>query len=126
MTEVNEIIIYDNAIREVVNDPNGSVAAALANNGNDFVQDAKNTLNIGYVRGSRNPPPGPPRRRSGDLFNSITATRPTIDFDTGLLAVTVFSDRNVYTHEHHDPFHGQWLLDHGYKFLSFELPETFH
>lgn len=123
---MSEIVIYDAAIREVVNDPNGSVAAALVNNGREFVQDAKNTLNFAYVPGTRNPPPGPPRRRSGDLYNSITATPPTIDFTSGLIAVTVYSDRNVYTHEHHDPQHGQWLLDHGYKFLSFELPETFH
>lgn len=122
----DEIIIYDAMVREVVNDPNGSVAAILSNNAREFAQDAKNTLSIPYLHGARNPPPGPPRRRSGDLFNSITTTQPLIDFDTGLIAVTVYSDRNVYTHEHHDPFHGQWLLDHGYKFLSFELPETFH
>lgn len=123
---VTEIVIYDAAIREVVNDPNGSVAAILSSNAREFAQDAKNTLSFRYISGTRNPPPGPPRRRSGDLYNSIATTLPTIDFDTGLIAVTVYSDRNVYTHEHHDPLHGQWLLDHGYKFLSFELPETFH
>lgn len=122
----DEILIYDSAIREVVNSPGGSIAEALTANAAEFVRDAKNTLSLPRISGTTNPAPGPPRRRSGDLFNSITQTTPVIDFDTGLIAVTVFSDKNVYTHPHHDELHGQWLLDHGYKFLSFELPETFH
>lgn len=127
------------AINRLVNEPGGAIALALEETAQSFVEDAQRTLNIPQVsvpralrtRGSRgvqrlgsyypNPPPGPPRRRTGDLVRSIKWTRGGPDPN----AVYVVSDPTTQAFKHDNRLYSKWLRDRGYKFLSFELPETF-
>lgn len=120
-----EIKFFPQALETVVNNPFGSVAEQCSRYADEiFVADAKRTLSIPRIGHYPNPAPGPPRRRTGDLVNSIRSDRPVVD-NRGLV-VYVVSDASAASHRHFDPNYSQWLRTRGYKFLSFELPETFH
>jgi hypothetical protein len=127
------------AIDRMAYEPGGGIALAVEETAQAFVEDAKRTLDIpvvftGYFnaqvggvfrrfgRSAPNPPPGPPRRRTGDLVNSIRWTRSSLD----RAAVYVVSDPSTQAHRHDNRLYSKYLRDQGYKFLSFELPETFH
>lgn len=120
-----EITIFPEAIEAIVNNPFGSIALECSRVADDIlVKDAKETLSIPRFGHYPNPAPGPPRRRTGDLVASIRSDRPVVD-NRGLV-VYVVSDPSAASHRHYDPNYSQWLRTRGYKFLSFELPETFH
>lgn len=134
------IMIDEAAIRRLATEPGGGIALAVEETAQAFVEDAQRTLSIDVVytgyfssqvegvfrrfpRSAPNPPPGPPRRRTGDLQRSIRWTRdPAID----PAAVYVISDAATSSHRHDNPDYSALLRSQGYKFLSFELPETFH
>jgi hypothetical protein len=127
------------AINRLATEQGGAISLALEETAQAFVEDAKQTLSIdaipagwatvrlqrGAIRRVRtyfpNPPPGPPRRRTGDLVDSIKWTR-----DGTGPEVYVVSDPTTQINFHDDFLYSKWLRDQGYKFLSFELPETFH
>lgn len=136
---MSTITINEAAIRELTRDPAGGIAAAVQETADAFVEDAQRTLSIpvvydGYFnaqvggvfrrfgRSAPNPPPGPPRRRTGDLMRSIKSVRGTTDPSV----VYVVSDPDTSSHRHDNYDYSRLLRNQGYKFLSFELPETFH
>ena len=133
------ITIDSAAIKRLVSDPGGGIALALEETAQAFVEDAQRTLDIpqvfsgyftsrtpeGFLRHGRtafsNPPPGPPRRRTGDLVRSIKWTRDPARPN----AVYVVSDPGTQVYRHDTVLYSKLLRDQGYKFLSFELPENF-
>lgn len=119
------VTIFEAGIEEMATQPNGAVAHACNALAQQFAEDARATLGVQKSGNYPNPAPGPPRRRSGDLQRSIKVAPPEIDSEG--LVVYVISDASIANHgDPRGPYYTRWLLDHGYKFLSFELPETFH
>lgn len=113
------------AIEAMIHSPSSPVVQACEALAQSFADDARATLGIQRIGRYPNPAPGPPRRRTGDLQRSIKVAPP--EFDPGLV-VYVIADASIANHPkgRGGPYYPKWLLDNGYKFLSFELPETFH
>lgn len=131
------ITIDEAAIKRLAREPGGGIALAVEETAQAFVEDAQRTLSVpqvysGFVtvmkggvfrrvgRAFPNPPPGPPRRRTGDLQRSIRWTRGGLD----PAAVYVISDAATSSNYHDNVNYSALLRSQGYKFLSFELPEN--
>lgn len=110
------------AIDALARDATGPVARALEfEAANSIEWDVKDALNVPatfkVARGGRkvydpNPPVGPPRTRSGDLWASVSHTRPTIVGGGGLhVDVTVRSS-------HYNFDYPEWLIQQGYVFVN--------
>jgi hypothetical protein len=86
-----------------------------------FAEDARKNLAVPRPHGGRdgkgrNPAPGPPFRRTGDLVRSITVE--PAKMDNGELTVFVSSDPGSSAHFHYQPDYARWLLDAQYEFLT--------
>lgn len=113
------VTIFEVALDAFANDPSGPIARELEKAARDIVAPlAAQTLSEPAVRVGRfwdlNPPPGPPRRRTGDLINSIEVLPATIGTNmTGEWGATVY----VAADPDHGFRYGPWLLGREYRFL---------
>jgi hypothetical protein len=114
------------AMKQVVNEPRGGVETTLLFWATKAQNRTKERLSSPYAPGQRsrfqrgafssaghytNPPPGPPKKRSGDLVDSIRVGSPYIA-ENGLIAVPVNS-----VAVHRGTNYSQWLRDEGYVFI---------
>jgi hypothetical protein len=100
------------AMKQVVNEPRGGVETTLLFWATKAQNKARGLLSDPYAGGrSRNPPPGPPKKRTGDLVNSIRVGSPYLA-ENGLIAVPVNS---VAVHRGFD--YSRWLRDNNYEFI---------
>lgn len=76
-----------------------------------IVEKAKTNLSNPFIRGELNPPPGPPRLRTGDFRNSMQHTHATIGQDG--LEVEV-----IATAVHQGHLYPRTLNDRGYLIIS--------
>lgn len=101
------------AFRQMVNQPGGGVEAFLHRQGVRVQGATQAALSVPWPgRQDRNPPPGPPRLRSGDLRNSIRVDGAVIG-DDGFIEIPVAS---ASVHRGFD--YSDWLRDNGYEFVQ--------
>lgn len=109
------VIVFDAAIEAWANNPNGGIALEVERVAREIVvTDAQETISVPRGGLRTNPAPGPPRRRTGHLRDSIKAEPATNDGDGLVVYVTAgaIHKGNLYI---------EWLTTHGYKLLSWEL-----
>lgn len=98
-------------------DPNGGVARELTRQGQRVVVASQQYVGRdvpgSFGRQWRNPAPGPPLRRTGDLQASIRATEPRVV--NGVLQVQVLADA-----AHRGYVYPQLLQERGYLFVDLD------
>ena len=94
--------------------PAGPVARELERVGDAVVAATKENLNDPYDRRTLNPPPGPPKRRTGDLLNSVR--REDARLMEGRLEVVC-----VAPAVHRGWYYDQELRKRGYKFVDLDM-----
>ena len=111
--------ILETELFDWVNAPAGPIARWLEEVAeNIVVPDAQEALSVPHgflaARGELNPPPGPPRKRTGDLISSIKVV-PAVSSQgvTGEIDIAVY----VVSDADHDGLYAPVLLGQGYHFL---------
>lgn len=110
--ELKGFVFYPEALRQIVNEPGGGIEQKLSGVAGRIKTTAQTNLSDPYAgRGSRNPAPGPPKRRTGDLVESVVVGSVTYG-DDGLIVVPVNS-----TAVHRGFDYSRWLRDNSYEFI---------
>lgn len=110
---MSEFVINDEALLELFGQTNGPVAQELERQADRIITKTQENLSHPWVRGGeRNPPPGPPQRRTGDLRQSVRRVPTGLD-DDGVVAVDIVADA---VHAGH--LYSVTLRDKGYEFIS--------
>jgi len=110
---VTRYVDHDAALKALVNNPEGGVARELQRVGDRIADLARESIGTDWVRGVLNPPPGPPKRRSGDLQNSIRREDAVTTTDGLAVYVTASS-------EHRGADYSLILRGQGYVFLDLD------
>lgn len=99
-------------VRRLMTDP--FVLAHFDRKAEEIADEIRDHLSTPYSGPrSRNPPPGPPEMRSGDMVNSIEISEPTFNPINGF---NVF----IFCEAYHRGFnYPQHLVDQGYQFSPF-------
>lgn len=116
------ISIDEGGILQLTTDVNGAIARALEFEAANTVEwDVKDAINVpaqftvtrrGFKVYTPNPPEGPPRERTGDMWASVSHDRPTNRGREGLhVDVTVHGS-------HYNFDYPGWLIDKGYIFVN--------
>jgi hypothetical protein len=112
---MNRVDVHAGVIARMVNDPNGPVARVLEAEGRRVVVQAKIHIGRGvsahFHSTWRNPPPGPPMRREGDLQASLIST----DAQIGPEGIEVLC-RAPAVHRGYP--YGERLIAREYKFVD--------
>lgn len=103
---------YPVQVELLINEPHGGMSVELEAQGQRLAGITRANLSHPYEgRASRNPAPGPPKRRTGDLVDSVTVQPPQIGF-AGLVEVLLTS-----TSVHRGLDYSLWLRENGYQFI---------
>lgn len=115
MAFLSSLVMHDEALKAVVNEPGGSIEIQMLNAADQVVQDARVSLGIPapLTRGEH-PPPGPPWARTFSLRDSVHHLSPEIGLD-GLVFIQVVADAD---HDGHSEEYAPILLERGYRFLE--------
>lgn len=104
-------VFNEAALQVLLTDPVGPVANEVRRVARGPILAAvRESLSRPYVRGQLNPPPGPPRRRTGDLIEGLK-----FDDDVDSLG---FSESITSTAVHRGWQYGLILKDQGYVFID--------
>ncbi|MDH4038933.1 MAG: hypothetical protein OEV86_15780 [Candidatus Krumholzibacteria bacterium] len=113
MASLTKYVFNEPAFRQMVNQPGGGVEALLHRQAVRVEIAAQAALSVPWPGSrSRNPAPGPPRLRTGDLRNSIRVDGPMLGSD-GFIEIPVAS-----TSVHRGFDYSDWLRDNGYEFVQ--------
>lgn len=111
--ELAGFTFFPEALRQLVNEPNGGIETKMSTVAERIKNVAQDNLSTPYPGSrSRNPAPGPPKRRTGDLVASITVGSVAYG-DDGLIMVPVNS---AAVHRGFD--YSRWLRDNDYVFIN--------
>ena len=111
--ELKGFVFYPDALRQIVNEPGGGIENTMVGVGERIKNVAQDNLSTPYPGWrSRNPAPGPPKLRSGQLKEGISVGY-TAYGDDGLIVVPV--NTVAYARDGFD--YSEWLLDHEYEFI---------
>ncbi len=106
------LTVFPEALAQVINEPRGGVEQNLTFWAIKAQNRARELLSSPYPGPrSRNPPPGPPKKRSGDLVSSVHVGSTSIGSD-GLIQVPVVS-----ASVHRGFNYSRWLLENNYEFI---------
>lgn len=112
MAELTGFVMFPQALAQVINEPNGGVQQTLTFWAVKAQNRAKELLSSPYPGPrSRNPAPGPPKKRSGDLVSSVAVGSVGMGSD-GLIQVPVNSAA-----VHRGFNYSRWLLENNYVFV---------
>jgi len=111
--KLTKLTVNDAAIVSLVNNPYHGVIDVMDEVAGKLVSAVQMNLNEPWYQGiGTNPPPGPPRRRTGALLESIHFSGPLLGED-GLIQLVVGTD----VHNLKGSNYGRELLNAGYKFV---------
>jgi hypothetical protein len=109
--KLQKFVFYPQALVELVNTPAGGIEFTLQKVAVSIQTRTQANLSTPYAGpGSRNPAPGPPHRRTGDLVNSVHVG--SVGMEDGLVAVPVVSNS---VHRGFD--YSLWLRENSYEFI---------
>ena len=110
--KLDRFVYFPDQMKQVVNQPGGGIEQNLTFWAVKAQNRARTLLSQPYPGPrSRNPPPGPPKKRTGDLVASVEVGSTTLMSD-GLIAVPVTSAA-----VHRGFNYSRWLLEHNYEFI---------
>lgn len=114
MAEVIKFVVSPKGWNDLFLNPTSEIAEFLEELGEKIAEAARQTLGDPYVRGQLNPPPGPPKRRTGDLQASVKSEPPIIEEGAITINVTASSI-------HRGADYAIILRNQGYEFVNLEL-----